>query len=53
MTNNHRKDGVIDQVKPKKRFMEIKWTGRQYHVHYNAYVDHRYVKMYCNTNQLL
>ena len=32
LTNKHRKDGVIDQVKPKKRFTERKWTDRKYHV---------------------
>ena len=35
----------------KKRFMERKGTDRQYHVQDNAYVAHKYVKMYCNTNQ--
>ena len=32
--------------------MEIKWTEIQYHVQDNAAVTHKYVKMYCNTNQL-
>ena len=31
--------------------MERKWTNRQYHVQDNADVEHKYVKMYCNTNQ--
>ena len=31
--------------------MERKWTYRQYHVEDNADVAHKYVKMYCNTNQ--
>ena len=31
--------------------MEIKWTGRKYHVQDNADVEHKDVKMYCNTNQ--
>ena len=35
----------------KKRFMEIKWTDRQYHVQDNSDVEHKYVKNYCNTNQ--
>ena len=43
-------NGVIDQVKYKKS-SEIKWTDRQYHVQDNADVVHKYVKMYCNTNQ--
>ena len=51
LTNKHRKNGVIDQGKPKKRFMERKWTDRQYHVQDNADVEHKYVKMYCNRNQ--
>ena len=32
LTNNHRKNGVIDKVKYKKWFMEIKLTDREYHV---------------------
>ena len=35
----------------KKRFMERKWTYRQYHVQDNADVELKYVKIYCNTNQ--
>ena len=31
--------------------MEIKWTERKYHVHNNAAVELKYVKIYCNTNQ--
>ena len=31
--------------------MERKWTDRQYHVQDNADVAHKYVRMYCNTNQ--
>ena len=31
--------------------MEINWTDRQYHVQDNADVEHKDVKMYCNTNQ--
>ena len=48
-TKNHRKDGVIDQGK--KKFTERKWTDREYHVQDNADVEHKDVKMYCNTNQ--
>ena len=47
----HRKNGVIDQVKYSKRESSRKWTDRQYHVHNNADVAHKYVKMYCDTNQ--
>ena len=32
--------------------MERKYTERQYHVQYNAAVELKYVKMYCNKNQL-
>ena len=32
MGEKHRKDGFIDQIKFKKRFMERKLTDRQYHV---------------------
>ena len=31
--------------------MERKWTERKYHVQDNAEVEHKDVKMYCNTNQ--
>ena len=33
--------------------MERKWTDRQYHVQDNDDVAHQYMRMYCNTNQLL
>ena len=35
-----------------KRTSKIKWIDREYHVHDNDDVANRYVKMYCNTNQL-
>ena len=31
--------------------MEIKQIDKKYHVQDNADVEHKYVKMYCNTNQ--
>ena len=34
-----------------KRFMDIKWIERNYHVQSNATVKLKDVKMYCNTNQ--
>ena len=37
----------------KKRFTERKCIYRDYHVQYNADVEHKDVKMYCITNQLL
>ena len=42
---------MFDQGKNNKRFMERKWTDRQYHVQDNADVAHQDVRMYCNTNQ--
>ena len=51
MTKEHRKNGVIDQGKNNRQFMERKWTYRQYHVQDNVNVAHKDVKIYCNTNQ--
>ena len=51
LTKNSRKDGVIDQGKSKKLFMERRWADRQYHVQDNDDFERKYVKMYCNTNQ--
>ena len=51
LTNNYRKYGAIDKGKCKKRCMEIKWTGRHYHVQGNADVELKNVKLYCNKNQ--
>ena len=42
---------MVPFIKENKKFMERKWTGRQYHVQDNADVEHKYVKMYCNINQ--
>ena len=49
LTKEHRKNGVFDQGKNNKLFMERKWTDRQYHVQDNAAVENQYVKIYCNT----
>ena len=51
MSKDHRKHGVIYQVKYRKRASKIKWTDREYHVQDNADVAHKDVKMYCDTNQ--
>ena len=51
LEGEHRQNGVIDQGKPRKRFMEIKWTERKYPVQDNVSVELKDVKMYCNTNQ--
>ena len=53
LTKEHRKNGVFDQVKNNKQFMEIKWIDRQYHVKDNYDIAHQDVRMYCNTNQLI
>ena len=45
------KNGVIDQGKYKKRFMERKWTDRKFNVQNNADVAQEYLRMYFNTNQ--
>ena len=47
----HRKHGVIDQVKDRKTASKRKWTDREYHIQDNADVVHKDVKMYCDTNQ--
>ena len=51
LTKKYHKDGTIDQGKNKKRFTEIKWTDRQYHVQDNSSIEHQDVRMYCNTIQ--
>ena len=51
LEGEHRQNGVIDQGKLRKRFMEIKWTERKYHIQENASVELKDVKTYCNTNQ--
>ena len=48
-----RKHEVIDKGKDRKRASKIKWTDREYYVQDNADVAHKYVKMYCDTNQFL
>ena len=44
MTKNYRKDGVINQVKSKKRIMERKCTDKQYHAQDNSDVEHKDAK---------
>ena len=51
LEGGHRQNCAIDERKPRKRFMERKWTERKYHVQDNADVELKDVKMYCNTNQ--
>ena len=52
MSKKNRKNGVVDQVKYKKRVSKIKWTDREYHFQDNSGVSYKEVKMYCNINQL-
>ena len=51
LEGQYRQNGVIDQGKPIKIFMEIKCTERKYHVQDNVLVELKDVKMYCNINQ--
>ena len=51
LTKEHRKNGLFGRGKNNKRFMEIKWTDKQYHVQDNYDVAYQYVIIYCNTNQ--
>ena len=51
ISKEHHKHGVIDQVKYRKRASKIKWTDIEYHVQDNSDVAHKYMKMYCDTNQ--
>ena len=51
LEGERRKNGAIDQGKSRKRFMNRKWTERNYHVQDNAEVELKDVKMSCNTNQ--
>ena len=52
MSKEHRKHGVIGQEKYSKRASKRKWAEREYHIQDIADVAHKYVKMYCDTNQL-
>ena len=45
------KNRVIDKGKDIKRASKRKWTDREYHVQNNADVEHKNVKIHCNTNQ--
>ena len=40
LEGEHRQNGVIGQVKSRKRFMERKWTERKYHVPPMHYPEH-------------
>ena len=51
MSKDDRKHGVIDYGKDRKKASKRKWTDREYHIQDNADVAHKYVKIYCDTNQ--
>ena len=51
MSKEHRKHGCIYQGKYRKRGSKIKWTDIEYYFQDNADVEHKDVKMYCDTNQ--
>ena len=51
MSKEHRKHGVIDQGKYRKRVSKIKCKDREYHVQDNADVSYKDVRMYCDTNE--
>ena len=46
-----RKHGVIDQGKDRKISSKRKWIDIEYHVQDNSDLAHKYVKIYCDTNQ--
>ena len=52
MSKDDFKHGVIDKVKYGERSSKRKWIDREYHVQDNTDVAHKYVKIYCDTNQL-
>ena len=52
MYKENRKQGLINQVKYRKISNNRKWTDREHHVQDNANFAHKYLKIYCDTNQL-
>ena len=53
MEEEHRQNGIIDQGKSIKIFLERKCTEIKYHFQDNAALELKDVRMYCNTNQFL
>ena len=51
MSKEHQKHGVIYEVKYIKISIKIKWIDKEYFVQDNSDDSHKYVKMYCYTNQ--
>ena len=46
MEEEYRQNGAMNQGKSRKRFMEIKWTERKYHVQDNSEMEVKDVKIY-------
>ena len=53
LSKENSKHGIIDKGNYRKISSKRKWTDREYHVQDNADVAHKYLKMYCDTNQFL
>ena len=53
LSKENQKHGVIDNVKYRKIYSKIKYTDREHHVQDNADVVHKYLKIYCDTNQFI
>ena len=53
LSKEHRKHGVINQVKHSKIASKRKCVDREYHVQDNSDVAHKEVKIHCATNQFL
>ena len=51
LSKEHRKNGVIDQIKYRKRARTKQLIDIYYHVQDSADVAQKYLKMYCDTNQ--
>ena len=51
LSKDNSKHVVIDQGKYRKISSKTKCTDKQCHVQDNADIAHKYVKIYCDTNQ--
>ena len=49
--NESHKHGIKEDGRHKKTSSKQKWTNRYYHVQNSKYVDHQYLKMYCEKKQ--
>ena len=52
LSKDDRKNGFTDQVIYREISSKRKWTDREHHVQDNANVAQKYLKIYCDTNQL-